>query len=157
MVDTKTESTQVLTGYNMVEYNTMGSGVRQYRSYSVGGDYSGYGVAASYGEFHRTGTYSVDEVNNATQIAPGGRSSGSAGGINMDSRTGYVLYCGGYNVIMFIDSENYSWQDTTYYRYAERSETTIYYFKRTVQQESTFRPSGNDVRNIVEYVRYRSK
>ena len=159
MVDTKTESTQVLTGYNMVEYNTRDnySKVRQYRSYSIGENYSTYGLDAGYGEHYRPGTYSVDEVNNATQIAPGGRSSGSAGGINMDSRTGYVLYYGGYNVIMFIDSENYSWQDTTYYRYAERSETTIYYFKRTVQQESTFRPSGNDVRNIVEYVRYRSK
>ena len=156
-VDTKTESTQVLTSYNMVEYNTMGGGNRQYRSYSVGGDYSGYGVAASYGEFHRTGTYSVDEVNSAAQIAPGGRSSGGAAGINMDSQVGYVLYCEGHNVIMFIESENYSTQSTTYYRYADRTETTIYYFKRTVQQESTSRPSGSDVSNIVEYVRYRSK
>ena len=156
-VDTKTESTQVLTSYNMVEYNTMGGGNRQYRSYSIGGDYSGYGVAASYGEFHRTGTYSVDEVNSAAQIAPGGRSSGGAAGINMDSQVGYVLYCEGHNVIMFVDSENYSTQSTTYYRYADRTETTIYYFKRTVQQESTSRPSGSDVSNIVEYVRYRSK
>ena len=155
-VDTKTESTQVLTSYNMVEYNTMGGGNRQYRSYSVGGDYSGYGVAASYGEFHRTGTYSVDEVNSAAQIAPGGRSSGGAG-INMDSQVGYVLYCEGHNVIMFVDSENYSTQSTTYYRYADRTETTIYYFKRTVQQESQTRPSGSDVSNVVEYVQYRSK
>ena len=156
-VDTKTESTQVLTSYNMVEYNTMGGGNRQYRSYSVGGDYSGYGVAASYGEFHRTGTYSVDEVNSAAQIAPGGRSSGGAAGINMDSQVGYVLYCEGHNVIMFVDSENYSTQSTTYYRYADRTETTIYYFKRTVQQESMSRPSGSDVSNVVEYVQYRSK
>ena len=156
-VDTKTESTQVLTSYNMVEYNTMGGGERQYRSYSVGGNYSGYGVAASYGEFHRTGTYSVDEVNRATQIAPGGRSSGAAAGINKDSRTGYVLYCEGHNVIMFVDSENYSTQSTTYYRYADRTETTIYYFKRTVQQESMSRPSGSDVSNVVEYVQYRNR
>ena len=146
-VDTKTESTQVLTSYNMVEY----------RSYSVGGDYSGYGVAASYGEFHRTGTYSVDEVNSAAQIAPGGRSSGGAAGINMDSQMGYVLYCEGHNVIMFVDSENYSTQSTTYYRYADRTETTIYYFKRTVQQESMSRPSGSDVSNVVEYVQYRNR
>ena len=156
-VDTKTESTQVLTSYNMVEYNTMGGGNRQYRSYSVGGDYSGYGVAASYGEFHRTGTYSVDEVNSAAQIAPGGRSSGGAAGINMDSQVGYVLYCEGHNVIMFIESENYSTQSTTYYRYADRTETTIYYFKRTVQQESQTRPSGSDVSNVVEYVQYRNR
>ena len=156
-VDTKTESTQVLTSYNMVEYNTMGGGNRQYRSYSVGGDYSGYGVAASYGEFHRTGTYSVDEVNSAAQIAPGGRSSGGAAGINMDSQVGYVLYCKGLNVIMFVDSENYSTQSTTYYRYADRTETTIYYFKRTVQQESMSRPSGSDVSNVVEYVQYRNR
>ena len=156
-VDTKTESTQVLTSYNMVEYNTMGGGNRQYRSYSVGGDYSGYGVAASYGEFHRTGTYSVDEVNSAAQIAPGGRSSGGAAGINMDSQVGYVLYCEGHNVIMFVDSENYSTQSTTYYRYADRTETTIYYFKRTVQQESMSRPSGSDVSNVVEYVQYRNR
>ena len=156
-VDTKTESTQVLTSYNMVEYNTMGGGNRQYRSYSVGGDYSGYGVAASYGEFHRTGTYSVDEVNSAAQIAPGGRSSGGAAGINMDSQVGYVLYCEGHNVIMFIESENYSTQSTTYYRYADRTETTIYYFKRTVQQESMSRPSGSDVSNVVEYVQYRNR
>ena len=156
-VDTKTESTQVLTSYNMVEYNTMGGGNRQYRSYSVGGDYSGYGVAASYGEFHRTGTYSVDEVNSAAQIAPGGRSSGGAAGINMDSQVGYVLYCEGHNVIMFVDSENYSTQSTTYYRYADRTETTIYYFKRTVQQESQTRPSGSDVSNVVEYVQYRNR
>ncbi len=156
-VDTKTESTQVLTSYNMVEYNTMGGGERQYRSYSVGGNYSGYGVAASYGEFHRTGTYSIDEVNRATQIAPGGRSSGAAAGINKDSRTGYVLYCEGHNVIMFVDSENYSTQSTTYYRYADRTETTIYYFKRTVQQESMSRPSGSDVSNVVEYVQYRNR
>ena len=156
-VDTKTESTQVLTSYNMVEYNTMGGGERQYRSYSVGGNYSGYGVAASYGEFHRTGTYSVDEVNRATQIAPGGRSSGAAAGINKDSRTGYVLYCEGHNVIMFVDSENYSTQSTTYYRYADRTETTIYYFKRTVQKESVSRPSGSDVSNVVEYVQYRNR
>ena len=156
-VDTKTESTQVLTSYNMVEYNTMGGGERQYRSYSVGGNYSGYGVAASYGEFHRTGTYSIDEVNRATQIAPGGRSSGAAAGINKDSRTGYVLYCEGHNVIMFIDSENYSTQSTTYYRYADRTETTIYYFKRTVQKESMSRPSGSDASNIVEYVQYRNR
>ena len=156
-VDTKTESTQVLTSYNMVEYNTMVGGERQYRSYSVGGNYSGYGVAASYGEFHRTGTYSVDEVNRATQIAPGGRSSGAAAGINKDSRTGYVLYCEGHNVIMFVDSENYSTQSTTYYRYADRTETTIYYFKRTVQKESMSRPSGSDVSNVVEYVQYRNR
>ena len=156
-VDTKTESTQVLTSYNMVEYNTMGGGERQYRSYSVGGNYTGYGVAASYGEFHRTGTYSVDEVNRATQIAPGGRSSGAAAGINKDSRTGYVLYCEGHNVIMFVDSENYSTQSTTYYRYADRTETTIYYFKRTVQKESMSRPSGSDVSNVVEYVQYRNR
>ena len=156
-VDTKTESTQVLTSYNMVEYNTMGGGERQYRSYSVGGNYSGYGVAASYGEFHRTGTYSIDEVNRATQIAPGGRSSGAAAGINKDSRTGYVLYCEGHNVIMFVDSENYSTQSTTYYRYADRTETTIYYFKRTVQKESMSRPSGSDVSNVVEYVQYRNR
>ena len=156
-VDTKTESTQVLTSYNMVEYNTMGGGNRQYRSYSVGGDYSGYGVAASYGEFHRTGTYSVDEVNSAAQIAPGGRSSGGAAGINMDSQVGYVLYCEGHNVIMFIESENYSTQSTTYYRYADRTETTIHYFKRTVQQESQTRPSGSDVSNVVEYVQYRNR
>ena len=156
-VDTKTESTQVLTSYNMVEYNTMGGGERQYRSYSVGGNYLGYGVAASYGEFHRTGTYSIDEVNRATQIAPGGRSSGAAAGINKDSRTGYVLYCEGHNVIMFVDSENYSTQSTTYYRYADRTETTIYYFKRTVQQESMSRPSGSDVSNVVEYVQYRNR
>ena len=156
-VDTRTESTQVLTSYNMVEYNTMGGGNRQYRSYSVGGDYSGYGVAASYGEFHRTGTYSVDEVNSAAQIAPGGRSSGGAAGINMDSQVGYVLYCEGHNVIMFIESENYSTQSTTYYRYADRTETTIYYFKRTVQQESQTRPSGSDVSNVVEYVQYRNR
>ena len=156
-VDTKTESTQVLTSYNMVEYNTMGGGNRQYRSYSVGGDYLGYGVAASYGEFHRTGTYSVDEVNSAAQIAPGGRSSGGAAGINMDSQVGYVLYCEGHNVIMFVDSENYSTQSTTYYRYADRTETTIYYFKRTVQQESMSRPSGSDVSNVVEYVQYRNR
>ena len=156
-VDTKTESTQVLTSYNMVEYNTMGGGNRQYRSYSVGGDYSGYGVAASYGEFHRTGTYSVDEVNSAAQIAPGGRSSGGAAGINMDSQVGYVLYCEGHNVIMFVDSENYSTQSTTYSRYADRTETTIYYFKRTVQKESMSRPSGSDVSNVVEYVQYRNR
>ena len=156
-VDTKTESTQVLVSYNMVEYNTMGGGSRQYRSYSVGGNYSGYGVASSYGEFHRTGTYSVDEVKSATQIAPGGYSSGKDAGINKDSSTGYLLYCEGYNVIMFISSENYSTQNTTYYRYADRTEKTIYYFKRVVSQESTSQPSGSDISNIVECVQYRSK
>ena len=158
-VDTKTESTQVLESYNMVEYNTMnGSGTRQYRSYSVNGNYASYGVRASYGEFHRTKRCSVDEVNRATQIAPGGYSSDSqAGGVNKDSRTGYVLNCDGYNVIMFISSENYATQSTTYYRYADRTETTTYYFKRTVSQESTSRPSGSDVSNIVEYVQYRNR
>lgn len=159
MVDTKTETNQVLTSYNMVEYNTMApDGTRQYRSYSVGGNYEGYGVRKTYGEYGpRPITVSVDTLNNAERIAPGGWMGGSAGGVNKDWNTGYKLYNEGMYLIYFISSENYSEQTTTFYRYADRTKKTIYYFRHTVSQESTSWPYGNDVSNIVEYVQYRNK
>ena len=47
------QTRDVTIGYNMVTYLTMTQqGVRQYRSYSVGGNYAAYGLKASYGEFH---------------------------------------------------------------------------------------------------------
>lgn len=47
---------------------------------------------------------------------------------------------------------------TTYYRYADRSKVTTYYYKKTENKETTSDPSGQkNVSNVIKYVKYIEK
>ena len=143
------------TGYNMVVYNTMTTGgKRQFRSFSVGGSYSYYGLSSSYGEINYTMWASVDSVNSAPTVAEGSYTSAcSFPGYNKGSGTGYILSYGGNLYVFFISSNTY----TMYYRYRDRSLVYTYYFSKTEEKESTTLPSGDNISNVQEWVQYRAK
>lgn len=143
------ESESRHTGYNLEYYGTMTTGgSRQYRSFSVNGNYSGYGLSSTYGEFHRTRTASVSEVNSATSVAEGSYAKCEKyPGTNKGKGTGYILAYGDGEYVFFITSNIY----TTYYRYRDRS--LLY----TYDVESTIYPEGDDISEIQEWVQYRAK
>lgn len=143
------------TGYNMVVYNTMTTGgKRQFRSFSVGGSYSYYGLSSSYGEINYNMWASVDSVNSAPTVAEGSYTSACAyPGYNKGSGTGYILSYGGTLYVFFISSNTY----TMYYRYRDRSLVYTYYFSKTEEKESTTLPSGDNISNVQEWVQYRAK
>ena len=45
----------------------------------------------------------------------------------------------------------------TQYRYQTRSQIWTYYYYKTEEQESYSYPSGSDISNITEWVKYRAK
>ena len=143
------------TGYNMVVYNTMTTGgKRQFRSFSVGGSYSYYGLSSSYGEINYNMWASVDSVNSAPTVAEGSYTSACAyPGYNKGSGTGYILSYGGTLYVFFISSNTY----TMYYRYRDRSLVYTYYFSKAEEKESTTLPSGDNISNVQEWVQYRAK
>ena len=149
------ESKSEHTGYNMVVYNTMSTGgSRQFRSYSVNGNYSSYGCSSSYGEYSYTKHASISEVNSATTVAAGKyTSSCTYPGYNKDSKTGYILDLYGEKYVFFISSNTY----TTYYRYRDRSLVYTYYFYKTESKEATTAPTGENISNVQEWVKYRAK
>ena len=113
------------TGYNMTVYNTKSTGgSRQFRSWSVGGKYSTYGLSSTYGEFHYTMTASVDAVNAAPTVAQGSYTSACTyPGYNKGNGTGYILNNGSALYVFFIESNAY----TTYYRYRDWISSYTYY------------------------------
>lgn len=57
----------------MEEYNTMTTkGSMEYRSYSVNGNYSSYGLSSAYKEFHRTAYLTADQLAACSTISEGG-------------------------------------------------------------------------------------
>lgn len=150
-VDTKEE----LTGYNMIVYNTMSTGgSRQFRSFSIAGKYSSYGCASSYGEYVFSRTVSVSELNAAATVAAGKYTSNCTyPGYNKDSQTGYILDYDSQKYVFFISSNIY----TTYYRYADRTLLYTYYYYKVDSLESSTYPSGDNISNVEELVRYRAK
>ncbi len=125
-VETKTES--YVNGYNMVSYATQSSSspyYRQYRNYSIGGNYSGYGCRSSYGEFGRSAFWAVSTLNSATKVPAGTYSSAcSYGGYNKGNTTGYAS--GSY--MWFIASTSYG--SSKYYRYKDRSLLYTYHYSK---------------------------
>lgn len=128
-VETKTE--QYVASYDMGFFSTRSTGgQRQFRNYSVNGNYSAYGLSSAYGEYNNWPviTVSPDELNNATVIPPGGSQGGSQNGVNKADINGYSLpWYDGIHFIFFIANTNYG--NTTYYRYRDRSTTSTTYYR----------------------------
>jgi uncharacterized repeat protein (TIGR02543 family) len=116
-VKTENRSSKVVVSYNMDSYTTRkaNSTERQYRNFSVNGNYDAYGLSSQYGEYHNSWTYTVGEVNAATVIHHGGQQGGSQNGTNMADVDGYSMLYGGEYYIFFKTSENYDNVTTTYY------------------------------------------
>lgn len=133
-VGTQTVSRSRKTGYNMVCFQTQNANspyYREFREFSVGGNYGAYGCRTSYGEHAHARTATVDEVNSAATIAPGGYFNGTYNGYIRGNATAYVLP--GDNAIpWFIASEITENYNVTQYRYRDRTETsTTMYRSRT--------------------------
>ena len=118
------EERESTAGYNMVHYLTMGNdGRRQYRSYSVNGDYATYGLSVDYGEFSRTWYATKAEIDSADTCSEGDyvNYADNTAGYNMGSGTAYA----GWNVrdclVWFIKSE----VKQTEYRYRDAIQTEI--------------------------------
>lgn len=128
-VETKTE--QYVASYDMGFFSTRTTGgQRQFRNFSVNGEYEKYGLSRTYGEYNNWPviTVSPDELNNATVIPPGGSQGGSQNGVNKAEINGYSLpWYDGIHFIFFIANTNYG--NTTYYRYRDRSTTSTTYYR----------------------------
>ena len=150
-VDTQTVSRSRLSGYNMVYYLTQGANspyYRHYREFSIAGNLGAYGARTSYGEHNGARTASVDEINAATKIAPGGYFNGSYNGYISGNATAYVLP-GDNGVPWFIASEIYENYNVKQYRYRDRAETsttvyryrdrklvpTVYHFEKDIYED----------------------
>lgn len=125
-VENKTET--YVNGYNMVSYCTQSAAkpyYRQYRNYSIGGNYSGYGCRSTYGEWGRSDFWSPSTLNSATKVTPGDYSGAcSYGGYNRSGTTGYAY--GDY--MWFVSSTSYG--SNTYYRYRDRSLLYTYHYNK---------------------------
>lgn len=126
-VEAKTE--QYVDNYEMSYWSTRTpSLVRQFRNFSINGDYSGYGVQPGYGEHHYGSLWiSPAELAAAPVIPPGGSQGGSQNGVNATDQNGYALNDGYATYIYFIINTNYG--STTYYRYRDRSATSTTYYR----------------------------
>lgn len=128
-VEQETRSSQVLVSYNMDCYCTVALNPwrRQFRNYSVNGNYGAYGLSSSYGEHHHSWTYTVAEVNAATIIYNGEQQGGSQNGTNVADVIGYSMPYGDAYYIFFITSENYDTVYTTYYKSRHLIKTPVEY------------------------------
>lgn len=126
-IDTKTE--QYVESYEMNYWSTRTPKlVRQFRNFSINGDYNGYGVQSSYGEHHYGSLWLTPaELAAAPVIPPGGNQGGSQNGVNATDQNGYALNDGYATYIYFIVNTNYG--STTYYRYRDRSKTSTTYYR----------------------------
>ncbi|MBQ6041378.1 MAG: Ig-like domain-containing protein [Oscillospiraceae bacterium] len=117
-VEKEDRGSQVLVSYNMEAYCTaaLNPWRRQYRNYSVNGNFDENGLSSAYGEHHNEWTFTVDEVNAATVIHPGEQQGGAQNGTNMSNVDGYSMYFAEAYYIFFIKSENYDTVYTTYYK-----------------------------------------
>jgi uncharacterized repeat protein (TIGR02543 family) len=152
---------EVITGYNMCEYN--------YADYN-GRYYSKYKPNTTQYIHYRTTWITVDELNASTKISPSGWSSGSSGGKNISSETAYVIRgtkqttggtegtSGGINgdvgMMLFIDSQTK--EKVTKYR--SRVIYTTYFYERTLELESSTEVvAGDNISNVRKYVKYITK
>lgn len=137
--DVETESRQETASYNMVNYRTRGDysvdSHVQYRDYSVNGNYSAYGLQASFGEYHGSEIAYPSQIASAKTVAPGEwaevvEPESNYDGYNKGNKTGYILNLDSYSeFVWFIDSINYTSQ--TWYRYRTRTEEKTYtYYKQ---------------------------
>ncbi len=115
------ESRETVVGYNMELYLTMSlAGLREYRSYSIGGNYDAYGLRAAYGEFHYTYYAPKAEIDVADTCAEGAyfNYAGNTQGYNKGHGTGYVGWGVQDCLCWFIQSEvtqtEYRYRDVTY-------------------------------------------
>ncbi len=145
------ETRVVVDGYNMEEYNTMTTkGIREYRSYSVNGNYSSYGLSSQYAEWHRTAYLTAAQLAACGTIDEGGYMGGTNAGYNRGSGTGYNVD----GLIYFITSE----VSHTEYRYRGRMQIFTYYFRKVEEKESsTLISSSNTISNVQEWVKYRPR
>jgi hypothetical protein len=129
-------------------------GSRQFRSYSINGNYSGYGCSSSCGEFHYERDVSIGELQSAAAVAEGAYYRDcDYPGYNKGNGTAYILLYGDKDYLFFIDYNLY----TTYYRYRDRSLIYTYYFYKTEKLTSETCPSGDNISDIQEWVQYREK
>ena len=128
-VKTENRSSNVVVSYNMDCYTTRkaNSTERQYRNFSVNGNYDAYGLSSQYGEYHHSWTYTVGEVNAATVIPKGSQQGGGQNGTNMVDVNGYSMLYGGDYYIFFITSENKETITTTYYSSRHLVKTPVVY------------------------------
>lgn len=128
-VITENRESQVLVGYNMESYCTVALDPwrRQFRDYSVNGDYEGYGLSTAYGEHHNTWTFTADEVKAARIIHPGEQQGGPQNGTNLSDKDGYCMYFAEADYVFFIASENYETVTTTYYAERHLVDTPVIY------------------------------
>lgn len=138
----ETRNDHRLTSYNLHWYSYTSGVNRYYTNVNPGRGY------------YEATTYTKEQFDaHATSIAPGQWSSGRNPGKNVASITGYAIDNGSNGVILYIDSENYT--DVTQYR--SRSVTTTYYYSQAEEKETDSYPTGSNISNIKEYVRYRIK
>lgn len=130
-VEVKTEDrgTDVLVSYNMISCCTVALNPwrRQYRNFSVNGNYEDYGLYRDYGEYVYRWTYTVGEVNAARVIHKGEQQGGGQNGTNVVDADGYSLAYGPDEYIFYIESENYETVYTTYYKSRHMIKTPVEY------------------------------
>lgn len=133
-VETKEEKS--VENYEMSYWSTRTPQlVRQFRDFSINGDFSRYGVQETYGEHHYGSLFVTQgELDAATVIPPGGSQGGSQNGVNATDKNGYALNDGYATYIYFIINTNYS--NTTYYRYKERSQEKVTYYRYRERQKN---------------------
>lgn len=128
-VITEDRESQVLVGYNMESYCTVALDPwrRQFRDYSVNGNYEEFGLSTAYGEHHNTWTFTADEVKAARIIHPGEQQGGPQNGTNLSDKDGYCMYFAEADYVFFIASENYETVTTTYYAERHLVDTPVIY------------------------------
>lgn len=130
-VEVKTEDrgTDVLVSYNMDSYCTVALNPwrRQFRNFSVNGEYDRWGLSSTYGEYHHSWTFSVAEVNAAQVIHDGQQQGGGQNGTNVSGIDGYSMLYGSDYYVFFITSENHETVYTTYYKSRHLIKTPVEY------------------------------
>ena len=123
------ETRDVVVGYNMVTYLTRSlGGIREYRSYSVGGNYGGYGLSSQYGEFHYTYYADKASIDAADRCAEGGyvNYANNTAGYNKGHGTAYVGWGVRDCLVWFVESSVTQKE----YRYRDQVEVATEYFVR---------------------------
>lgn len=121
------ETRQIITGYNMTVYVTQEDSdshhYRDFRDFSIGGNYGLYNARKSYGEKHFTLYVTEDQIAKASVFAPGEfvpDSNPYVGGYNRSSKNAYVIPVAldsqGRYYPLFIDNA----VTETQYRYKDR-------------------------------------
>lgn len=112
------ETRNTVTGYNLVVYVTQDTaGNRNFRSYSVNGNYDAYGLNAKYGENFYSRTCSKAELDAAPRYNPGdviAQDDSHVGGIQKGDGQSYYFNDGyGWFIASEIKSTEYRYRDAT--------------------------------------------